>query len=337
MKVAIVTGGTKGIGLGIASELASKGYNLVVGFLSDEDAAKAAYTELQSRNPNGQVHMVKGDVSDPKILTEFFAIVKEKFDSCLTAVIHNAGGRHIQKIPGITNFDDYDYAQEIYPKFFTRMVEESLKHFKDGEGRVVALSSQGVHTPSPTFAFGAAAKAAMEVMARHYAFALAPRGITVNVVVPGFVKTPAWTPILKQTNFDGTPAVVTPMGRWGMPTDIAPLVSFLCSPEACWITGQIIQIDGGFGMSLFESVSIVGAQTAQDTAAAGHAHAGEHTPSGGSRRRGTLSDKEKPKETLRQQLERLAKQGANASKDEIMKTLNRASQHSLEDAEQAGK
>ena len=125
---------------------------------------------------------------------------------------------------------------------------------EDGKGHIVAISSPGCNnnqTPKVGYIWPGQAKAVVEFLTRYYAKALAPRQITINVVIPGFTKTEAWNAVTSK--YGGVESETmkkmiekTPMQRWVTPTDIGRAVAFLCSPKASFITGVALPVDGGF-------------------------------------------------------------------------------------------
>lgn len=267
-KVAIVTGGTRGIGRGIATSLARDGYNLILGYNSNTPRAEQTQGELEGGH-GVKVRVVRGDVADTDTLGALFTTLQTEFPgSTLQCVVHNAGlyvgkttepsspsaraaAEATNRIKGdgtFTNYDQVDYYQRVYTKCFIYLVEHAVKFMPHG-GHVVAISSPGCNsssTPKAYYMLPGQAKASMEYLARHYAVLLAPSLITVNVVIPGFTKTEAWGfhPV-KEEGLNKLMESRTPMGRWVQPQDVGGLVAFLSSEAGRYITGAAIPVDGG--------------------------------------------------------------------------------------------
>ncbi len=275
-KLAIVTGGTRGIGWGISQQLARDGYDLILGFNSNEEVASIAKATLESTY-GVKVHIIKGDVAEEFTIETIFKCVKDNFEGNLTAFVHNAGlyiglttspesSKAIlaASLPPqllgngtLTSFEQYDYYQNIYPKCFMRCVERAINYMEDGNGYIVAISSPGCNinqTPKLQYAMPGQAKAGVEFLARYYAKTLASRRITANVVIPGFVRTEAWDFVASKWGGVDSDTMTntinnTPMQRWAEPTEIGEVVAFLCSPKAAFITGVTLPVDGGLHLN----------------------------------------------------------------------------------------
>ncbi len=137
MKVALVNGGTRGIGLAISRQLASDGFNLALGYNSNHETALEAKKELEKSNI--KVVTLAGDIKKPETVDVLFAAVEEEFDSQLTAFVHVAGYAITATLPGGFTFEQYEEAQELYPKAFLRCMEKALNYMSDGQGRVAIL------------------------------------------------------------------------------------------------------------------------------------------------------------------------------------------------------
>lgn len=269
----VVTGGTRGLGYNIAEELAKEGYKgLILTYNSNTEAAAKAKKELEEKY-DVVVLTLKGDISEESAVTEIFECVEKNFGNKLNAFVHNAGAAigitsvaetdnakkaaesysHNIGSGEFNNFSTYDYFQNIYPKCFIRCVEQAVKIMEDGKGYVVAVSTYGsntLQTPKPGYAITAQAKGCMELLVRYYAQVLAPRGITVNAVIPGYVMSDAWHNMTKSMGGVTADPVTkriqsTPMRRFGEGREFSQVVSFLCSPRASFITGVALPVDGG--------------------------------------------------------------------------------------------
>lgn len=271
-KTAIITGGTRGIGLGISQQLANDGYDLILGFNNNSQAAVKAQEEIESTY-GVKVCLIQGDVAEESTIDNIFACLENNFDGKLRALVHNAGlyvgmttsiASRVAELAvessrtefgtgQLNSFAEYDYYQSVYPKCLIRCVEKGINYIEDGKGYIVATSSPGCNsnqTPKLSYIWPGQAKTVVEFLTRYYAKKLAPRGITVNVVIPGFTKTEAWNSVTAKAGGVESEAMLgiiknTPMQRWGSPKEIGQVVAFLCSPQARFITGVALPVDGG--------------------------------------------------------------------------------------------
>ncbi|CAF1157674.1 unnamed protein product [Didymodactylos carnosus] len=257
MKTAIITGGTRGIGLGISQSMARDGYNLILGYHIDHVAAARAQETLQ-KEYGIKVVCCSGDIALPSTMDQLFGAVRTHFNNELTAFIHNAG-LHVNVTTESTNLqpkpdDDFeatwDYYQKVYPQAFKRglvLAQECI-----GLRHVVAISSPGCNCNQPpqiVYEMPGQAKASMEFLVRLHASILAKSAINVNCVIPGFVKTEAWDRLIDKTGppRNAVEALVknSPAQRWAEPSEIGDVVAFLCSSHGRFITGVALPVDGG--------------------------------------------------------------------------------------------
>src|SRR5262249_9305867 len=247
-KNALITGSSRGIGKGIALELAEKGANVAVHYYRNREAAQATLDKVRQLGANG--FLVQADVCRPDEVRRIFQQVKSEFGS-LDIFVNNAGTEAptFYEPPMEITLDKWDTAMDSQAKAFLVGVREAVPLMSSG-GRIVAITfAPGGRFGSwqPWVAMGAA-KAAMEVLVRYFAVALADRGITVNTISPGWIEDSVLNslPEVFQTGLrDWQQWGWTPMGRLGTPADIGKAVALICSEEAGWITGQLIDVDGG--------------------------------------------------------------------------------------------
>jgi NAD(P)-dependent dehydrogenase (short-subunit alcohol dehydrogenase family) len=247
-KHALVTGGSRGIGRGIALKLAEAGARVAIHYHANEAAAKETLERVRKHGADG--FLVQADVSRVEDVRRMFAQVRQQLGS-LDVFVANARpelAKFYQK-PLEISLEAWDQAVDSQAKAFLVGVQQAVPMMGPG-GRIVAITyAPGAQkgTWQPWVAMGSA-KAAMESLVRYFAVALAARGITVNSVSPGLTDDSVFNGLpsqVQQIGRDWHASGWTPMGRMGTPADIGNAVALLCSPDSAWITGQLIYADGG--------------------------------------------------------------------------------------------
>jgi len=237
-KVALVTGGTEGIGLATARRLASEGATVYVTGRR-QDKLDAAVAEIA-----GDVTGFKGDVADLGSLDRLFALIEER-ENRLDVIVANAGSGDWLGLADVTE-ERYDATFDVNVKgmFFT--VQKALPLLSQGASVVLVSSIAGIKG-SPGMSVYAATKAAIRNFARSWALELAPRGIRVTALCPGPVDTPGMTGVLKQLARSGDSAqgLEVPIGRMGQVDEVAAAALFLATTESSFVTGSDLVVDGG--------------------------------------------------------------------------------------------
>jgi NAD(P)-dependent dehydrogenase (short-subunit alcohol dehydrogenase family) len=240
-KVAVITGGSSGIGLATAKRIVEEGAQVVIIGRRDKELKEAAAFI------NGNVTTVVGDVSRLEDLDRIYAVVKEKHGH-IDILFANAGAGTIAPLAAATEAH-YDQTFDVNVKglFFT--VQKALPLIKDG-GSIILTSSVSNVLGLPGFSAYAASKAAVRNLARAWTLELKDRHIRVNCMSPGAIDTPALATTTGLTAEQVEQAVAQftsqiPMGRRGLPDEIAAAVAFLASDESSYITGIDLAVDGG--------------------------------------------------------------------------------------------
>lgn len=238
-KAAIVTGSSRGIGAATAKRLAQDGYAMVVTYERSRDAAAGVVQEIEAKG--GRAIAVQGNVSDASAVTRLFDSAERAYGG-IDVVVSNAG---IMRLAPFSQMTDADFTRmiDVNVKGSFYVLREAARRVREG-GRIIALSSSITQLRSPTYGPYAASKGAQELFANVLAKELAGRRISVNAVAPGVVNTPLFTDGKTEQQIAGF-VERTPHKRLGEPTDIADVISALCSPDGWWINGQTIFANGG--------------------------------------------------------------------------------------------
>jgi NAD(P)-dependent dehydrogenase (short-subunit alcohol dehydrogenase family) len=242
-KVAVVTGGSKGIGKGIALALAECGADIVIGARRMPEVEAAAE---EIRATGVRCLGVPLDVMNLDELPTLLDRVVDEFGS-LDIMVNNAGGnldRDMHPLPSITE-QKWDEQIDLNIKTKWWGCQQAAKRMVDG-GRIINISSVAAHSASPGFGAYSAANNGVIAMTRTFARELAPQKITVNCLCPGFVVTEMLleTMDVSQAKADEMAMGQNPLGL-GYPSDLGAAAVFFASPAAHWTTGQTIDIDGG--------------------------------------------------------------------------------------------
>lgn len=242
-KTAVVTGGSRGIGLAIATKLAQGGANIAILYVGDESEGIKAKEELSQYGTKVEQYFC--DVSDFEASQKVVEKVIEEFGG-IDFLINNAG---ITRDKLILNMDekDFDAVIGVNLKGTFNMIKHTYKHFmKKRFGRIVSTSSIVGLNGNAGQSNYSASKAGIIGLTKSVAKELAGRGVTANAVAPGYIGTDM-TNVLSDKVKDAMKAQI-PAKRIGTPDDVANVVAFLCSDEAAYVTGEVIRVDGGLAM-----------------------------------------------------------------------------------------
>ena len=242
-RVAIVTGGSRGIGRAIAIELASCGAKMVINYNRSAEAAQEVVERIQAAG--GEATATKGDVGNMDMAQNIVETALSSFGR-VDILVNNAGITRDTLLMRMSE-NDWDVVLDTNLKGAFNCIKCVTKTMiKQRYGRIINVTSVSGLIGNAGQANYCAAKAGMVGLTKAAAKELASRNITVNAVAPGFVETDI-TAVLSE-DLKKSILSMTPVGRWGKPEDVACAVTFLASEEAGFITGHVLSVDGGLAM-----------------------------------------------------------------------------------------
>ncbi len=243
-KVALITGGSRGIGRAITLRLADEGADVIINFFRKKSTAAQTAGEARARGVNA--HTIKANVGEEEQIDSMFREIEEKFGK-LDILINNAASGVPRSAMDLDS-RGWDWTMDINARAFLLCAQRASRLMKNG-GRMVTISSLGSRLVWPIYTAVGVSKAALEALTRYLAVELAPQGIRVNGIAAGAVASEALKLYAPDRDLPQLSWQSTPAGRMVQPEDIADLVAFLCGEQSAMIRGQVIVIDGGMSLA----------------------------------------------------------------------------------------
>ncbi|MBI4337897.1 MAG: enoyl-[acyl-carrier-protein] reductase FabL [Chloroflexi bacterium] len=242
-RVALVTGGSRGIGRAVALELARRGAHIAFNYFRSHGEARAVQQEVEALEV--RCLRVPAHLGDPAKITELFAQVEQAYGR-LDILVNNAASGVARPALELEE-KHWDWTLDINTRAPWLCAREAARVMTQG-GHIVNITSLGSQRVLPYYTAVGVSKAGLEALTRYLAVELAPRGISVNAVSAGVVETEALRYFPNRQEMLASARTKTPAGRLLTPEDVARVVAFLCSKDAAMVRGQVIVVDGGYSL-----------------------------------------------------------------------------------------
>jgi NAD(P)-dependent dehydrogenase (short-subunit alcohol dehydrogenase family) len=253
-RIALITGGSRGLGRASALALAAQDTDIVLTYNSGEDEARAVVAEIEGLGRTAAALQLDTTASDtfPAFAAALRATLAERFGREQLDILMNNAGYAVDTFPGSTTKEQIDSLVSVHVTGPVLLTQELSGLLADG-GHVLNVSTGLTQNlVNPGYAVYASMKGAVEVWTRYLAKQLGPRGITVNVVAPGATATDfAGGMIRDNEQYQSAILATVPLGRVGQADDIGAAVAAIVSPGMAWVTGQRIEASGGQGMGVW--------------------------------------------------------------------------------------
>ena len=249
-KIAFITGSSRGIGKSIALKLAEMGADIIINYYKNKEKAEETAEEIEKKGV--KAHIIQGDFGKKEDIDRTFDEIKEKFGH-LDIFVSNAVASGREVVGGFAPFLKLRERGtrrifDITVMGFIWASQRAVPLMEGRKGKIIAISSTGTRDYMPNYAIHGAAKSALEALVRYLAVEVGEKGINVNTVSGGPIDTDAIRLFPNYEEVKEGTIKLTPLGRMGMPEDIAGVVGFLCTEDAHWIQGQTIVVDGGLSL-----------------------------------------------------------------------------------------
>ncbi len=244
-RIAIITGAARGIGRGIALELARQGAIPVINYVTSGEAARELAAEIAAAG--GRAELCAADAAAPEGIQTLMSFVKEKFgglDIFIANAIDVASSGPVLRARG----DAWEATVNKNVTALLLAAQKAAPLMQGRPGKILAISSLGSSLTIPNYGAVGVTKAATEALVRYLAVELGPKGINVNALSAGPIDTDALKLYPNYAQMKQSAETTTPARRLGVPADLAPVAAFLCSDAAQWIHGQTLVADGGLSL-----------------------------------------------------------------------------------------